>query len=545
VEAPVEASVQASVEPLSLDQDSPPAVVVKEIPVPEPLDSDPDSDAIFVFEEDAGTIEAVDPPVADAVDAVVEPLSLDEDSPPAVVVEEIPAPEPLDPDPDSDAIFVFEEDPGIIDAVAAPVVDAVEATEEAASDAPLEETDLRAEWNEDAPPLTEVIDPEDDEPESPASVAEGPATESPESVEADSLPSPTASVEEPRPPLPVELPEIRIESSEEAFRDLPPFLDDAAEAPAPRPVSLSERDADRALIALAEARARVERSQLLRVRSVPDEAPVILPEPEIEAAIEAEIESEIESEIEPAATIPLPEPETLVELETASIAVADLETPAAELESWPTEESAEPPQPETAELAADEPPSELVGPDLVPAVALVDGPAPEPEPETVSEPEAAPEPDLVSEPGVVSETEADPESDVDALDLFRGERFLRRVERFGEEARRRLDAREVIVCDRDGLILYSDVEERAGGVLETALLLEVSAKTNRLLGLSTSRATQVSVGGGLWRCLLKESGAGGDLYAGLLLPEPLEEGQIDFWTRALSEVTGAPALTVT
>ncbi len=453
------------------------------------------------------------------VEASVEPLSLDQDSPPAIMVEEISASEPLDSDPDSDAIFVFEEDPGTIDAVAAPVMDAVEATEEAASGAPSEELDLRAEWNEDAPPLTEVIDLEDDEPESPASVAEGPATESSESVEADSPPSPTASLEEPRPPLPAELPEIWIESSEEAFRDLPPFLDEAAEAPAPRPVSLSQRDADRALIALAEARARVERSQLLRVRSVPDESPVILSEPEIEA------------EIEPVATIPLPEPETLVELETASIAVADLETPAAELESWPTEESAEPPQPETAELAADEPPSELVGPDLVPAVASEDGPAPEP--------------GLVSEPGVVSETEADPESDLDALDLFRGKRFLRRIERFGEEARRRLDAREVIVCDRDGLILYSDVEERAGGVLETALLLEVSAKANRLLGLSSSRATQVSAGGGLWRCLLKEAGAGGDLYAGLLLPEPLEEGQIDFWTRALSEVTGAPALTVT
>jgi hypothetical protein len=299
----------------------------------------------------------------------------------------------------------------------------------------------------------------------------------------------------------LELPEIRIESAAEVLRELPPFLDDPLEeVPAPRPVSLSERDADRALIALAEARARVEQSQLLRVRPNRSESSLILPTPQLEPAIERP------------APPPLPEPEASFEPETVS-----LEPTPDEPDSGPSADPGESPPPEPTEFVMEEPAS------------------PDDSPESGPSPEAAADPD----PGL----EEDAGTEEDALELFRGERFLRRIERFGEEARRRLDAREVIVCDRDGLILYSDAEERSGGVLETALLLEVSAKANRLLGLASSRATQVSAGGGLWRCLLKEAGAGGELYAGMLLPEPLEEEAVAFWTRVLSEVTGTPALT--
>ncbi len=68
------------------------------------------------------------------------------------------------------------------------------------------------------------------------------------------------------------LPEIILGADDEtrAGREVPDFLEDQAEWLPPRPVSLSERDADRALVALAEARARAERSRLLRVREIPD-----------------------------------------------------------------------------------------------------------------------------------------------------------------------------------------------------------------------------------------------------------------------------------
>ena len=458
-----------------------------------------------------------EPVEAEPVETLVDPPFLDQEPPPAIEQAEIRVMEPEESeelDPESDSIFVFEEDPGTEDTVSSSgvVADGFEdAGEAAASDPPPEAIELLIETNDDAPLVEEVFAPGEEETveESlpteailpPWWIGEDSALEPLESFESletlewireEPAPCATVPVEKtPLPSLPEELPEIRIESAEESYRDLPPFLDEPEEIPSPRPVSLSERDADRALIALAEARARVERSQLLRVRPIPDEPPPILPEPKIE------------SDLHPVATTPLTEPGKREEAESGSVGAVGLETPAAEFESG---EAAEPPS-ETPQSNAKEADDAVVSPESVPPVASI----------------------------------AEAETEPDAPGLFDGERFLRRVGRFGEEARRRLGAREVIVCDRDGLILYSDVEERAGGVLETALLLEVSARANRLLGLASSRATQVSVGGGLWRCLLKESGIGGDLYAGLLLPEPLEEDQIALWIRILSEVSGTPA----
>lgn len=292
------------------------------------------------------------------------------------------------------------------------------------------------------------------------------------SAEEDVLPGAGAD------PAAGELPEIRFESAgEEEVRELPGFLDDRTEMPLPRPSSLSERDADRALAALAEARLRAERSRLLRVRSSGSDGAMRIPE-EIPSAVTEEIPEEIPS-------------------------AESEEVPAVIPDEGGEAEEAEEAERESAPLPADG------------AALDFDGAAP---------PEASPG----GFPARVPES-------------VPADRFLRRLERFGEEARGRLDAREVIVCDRDGLLLYSDADDTGKGGFETALLLEISARTNRLLGLEASRATQVSAGGGLWRCLLRQSVPSGDIYAGLLLREPLEEEEIVFWTGALAATAGEPS----
>lgn len=62
-------------------------------------------------------------------------------------------------------------------------------------------------------------------------------------------------------------------------RELPGFLDESDEWFSPRSVSLSERDADRALVALAEARIRAERAQLIRPRFAANPSAKTVPAP--------------------------------------------------------------------------------------------------------------------------------------------------------------------------------------------------------------------------------------------------------------------------
>lgn len=248
--------------------------------------------------------------------------------------------------------------------------------------------------------------------------------------------------------LPPPLAEVVVaEALEVQPRTVPWFLDGGEEPPPLRDSSLSERDAVRALTALAEARARAERNQLLRASRPPQD--------------KAE---EVEAE----------EPE-----EVASATDPPTETP------------------------------------------VVETPAEEPEPEE----ERSLFPPRAEGVGVDSAFAA----------------LHRRIAYFGESARVRLAAAGVAVCDRDGLLLYSS-ESGEDGTLETALLLEVSGRTDQLLGLGAGRAMQVTLDGGVWRCLIRGAGAAEHLYAGFRLGRPLEPKEIDFWTAALAEaIHPAPA----
>jgi hypothetical protein len=98
---------------------------------------------------------------------------------------------------------------------------------------------------------------------------------------------------------------------------------------------------------------------------------------------------------------------------------------------------------------------------------------------------------------------------------------------------RELTAREVAVCDRDGLLLFRSPATSGEGSLETALLVAVSDKVTRLLGFEGTTATQVADGKGGWRCLI--AGAAEDVFAGFALDEPLDYDEVAIWTKALAE----------
>ncbi|HRQ88356.1 MAG TPA: hypothetical protein PLA50_06135 [Bacteroidia bacterium] len=242
----------------------------------------------------------------------------------------------------------------------------------------------------------------------------------------------------------VELPE-----AETLDREVPEFLDDSDEFLHPRGGAGLERDADRALVALADARAKADKSQLLRLIGSKSDNAETDPEPEIV------IEEEEDEEMDAAPLFP------------------DL-----------IEEAVEE---ETEEAEAELPPP----------------PAPEP-----------PAPASIED----------------------------RISRFGEWLRDRLGGTEIAVCDANGLLLYADDAGAGADALDTALLLDASGRTNRLLGIENPGMVQVTLGGGAWRCLLRGDTGRGPVYAGFKLRRPLERDEVEYWSQALADAL-APAPT--
>ncbi len=109
-----------------------------------------------------------------------------------------------------------------------------------------------------------------------------------------------------------------------------------------------------------------------------------------------------------------------------------------------------------------------------------------------------------------------------------------RIRSFGESARRHLQASEVVVCDRDGLLLHSDIADGEKSILTAASLIELSGKTARFFGSAQGTATQVLAGSGEWQCLIRGTGQADHLYVGLRLPRPLEAAEAEILASALT-----------
>lgn len=231
-------------------------------------------------------------------------------------------------------------------------------------------------------------------------------------------------------------------SEQETFRELPQFLDDADDF-VPRTPSLLERDADRALIALAEARARAERGGLLRGYGHAAAGGF----PALPKASEGEVQLPLQEELFPQET------------EVPVLRESD-------------------PVPEGGGDEEGVPFDDADGPD-----------------------------DQLETRGALSD----------------------RVANFVIRACAELGASAGAVSDRDGFLLYAHSDLEDDDDLQTALLLEVSGQTDRLLGVERGRATQVSMGGDTWRCLIRGGDPEGGLYAGFQLNRPLDQEEIERW----------------
>jgi hypothetical protein len=173
--------------------------------------------------------------------------------------------------------------------------------------------------------------------------------------------------------------------------------------------------------------------------------------------------------------------------------------------------------------------SEAAVPESVDEVA-VESETPDPDSGEEVPEEALPEFEVTSEEPVSEPPPEEIEPEVESGTLSD------RIERFVALARSELGATAAAVSDRDGFLLFLQSEREGDEEMETALLLEVAGKADRLLGVEHGSATQVSTDGGAWRCLIRGGEGANDLYAGFRLRRPLDQEEIVRWRNALAEV---------
>ena len=255
------------------------------------------------------------------------------------------------------------------------------------------------------------------------------------------------------------------------------FLRDELKKPDHPSFYNSERDADRAIQALAEARSRAEEARLLRNHRVD-------PPSDDERKEEADSSGAIGTD-SPAVT-------------------------AAPSESVPSEKDEN--RGDAEAISENDP--EFTG-SVVPAAVTDRYELPETDPLPFGK---------ESEPASPAFIQFDPGAD---------RALHRRIARFGEEACERLGALAVAIFDRDGLPLYN---HPAGGIEPNVspVLVDLANQANRCLGLRQGGTVQVGDLSGGWRCVLPWEDGSRSLFAGLLLGRPLEQAEIEHWTKALA-----------
>lgn len=123
------------------------------------------------------------------------------------------------------------------------------------------------------------------------------------------------------------------------------------------------------------------------------------------------------------------------------------------------------------------------------------------------------------------------------IGIYSGKNLRERLENFGDVIQRELGSSEVAVCDEEGLLLYKSASLGDENSLLSALLFHVSGRINALIGVGREGVSQLTDGGGLWRCLISGAGGQGILFAGFTLREPLGQDEIEFWQKALVETS--------
>ena len=120
---------------------------------------------------------------------------------------------------------------------------------------------------------------------------------------------------------------------------------------------------------------------------------------------------------------------------------------------------------------------------------------------------------------------------------FRPEGNLpQRLAAFAERADECDEVRGVTVFDRDGYLLYAGAnQDRVEANDAGALLARASGSFCQQSIPGEISATQITAGGGEWRCLIAGSGEASRILAEFRVDRPLEAGEVEAWSKALAD----------
>ena len=122
------------------------------------------------------------------------------------------------------------------------------------------------------------------------------------------------------------------------------------------------------------------------------------------------------------------------------------------------------------------------------------------------------------------------------FEVRRKDNLPQRLAAFAERADECDDVRGVTVFDRDGYLLHAGANTDGSEANGAGALLARASGSFCQQGIPGEvSATQVTVGGGEWRCLIAGSGEASRILAEFRMDRPLEAGEVEAWSKALAD----------
>ena len=122
------------------------------------------------------------------------------------------------------------------------------------------------------------------------------------------------------------------------------------------------------------------------------------------------------------------------------------------------------------------------------------------------------------------------------LEFTAAENLPERLAIFAKKAEEFESVRKVRIFDKEGYLLHGGTGEANNSSMITGLVLaRASEELYRRSIPGTVSATQVSAGGGKWRCLIEGRGDSSRILADFQMDRPLETKEIEAWSKALAD----------
>ena len=122
------------------------------------------------------------------------------------------------------------------------------------------------------------------------------------------------------------------------------------------------------------------------------------------------------------------------------------------------------------------------------------------------------------------------------LEFPASENLPGRLAIFAEKAEEWKSVRKVQIFDEEGCLLHGRTDEANHSSMTTGVVLARASKALYSRSIpGTVSATQVSAGGGEWRCLISGHGDASRILAEFRIDRPLETNEIEAWSKALAD----------